>query len=207
VLRIEPAGRRVEALDQMRRDALDDAAADTTGPLNISGLWLSNQPRSRQEMVELLLAKKHGAATSPKWTDTATLALPATLLEPGRPLLDGLLAICFDPSTGLQVRLRAAVRRALPVRTPDGTERPPESGEGARRIEALARTATGIWLDHADLIVDQVLDGELAELDGHAALHDAAVDAVTTVLAPYAATVRYAANITAATRFLRRRTP
>lgn len=206
VLRIEPGTLRLSALDRLRREALDDAAADTSGPLDTTGLWLTTHPQSQQEVIELLLAAKHGAATNPKWTDTTTLALPARLLGQDQPLLDGLLAVCFDPSTGLEGQLRSAIRRALPVRAPDGTERPAERGtDGARRTTALTRTATGAWLDRAELIVDQVLDGDLSELDAHGALHAAAVDAAAAVLAPYGTTVRYAAPVIAATRSLRRR--
>lgn len=208
VLRIEPGTLRLTALDRLRREALDDASADTSGPLDTTGLWMATHPQGGQEILELLLAAKHGSATNPKWTDTVTLALPAALLGPDQTLLDGLLAVCFDPSTGLQGQLRTAIRRALPARAPDGTERPAEpNSEGGRRASALTRTATGLWLDRAQLIVDQVLDGELSEVDGHGALHAAAVDAATTVLAPYGATVRYAASVIAATRSLRRRTP
>jgi hypothetical protein len=205
-LRIEPAARRLSALDRLRRDALDDASAETSGPLNTTSLWLSTSPRGRHELLELLLAKKHGTGTNPKWTDTTTLALAADLLDRNQPLLDGLLTTCFDPTTGLQRRLKFAIHLALAERRPDGTEGPPARGsEAARRADALAGTATGIWLDRAELIVDQVLDGDLDELDGHGALRAAAVEAASTVLAPYAATVRYAASVIAASLFLIRR--
>lgn len=204
-LRLFADDHRVHNLNQLRRAVLPHATRSLHhGVAGEDRLWLHVSRSSRHgETLELLLAMKQGAASAPKWSQTATVALPALILDPDLAELDGILQACFDQRTGIKDRLTFAVSCALGRRDQDGKPAPARASD--LPAKAAVEVAKRAWLDVADAVVEQVRAGEVTEAEARDRLWQAAHDALRTATAPYAGTVRYAASIIVAERELRRK--
>jgi hypothetical protein len=204
VLRVFADDHRVQALNALRRpDWPGNPKRQAHGVVTEARLWLPTSRKARHtETLELLLARKQGAASSPKWSETTTIALPAAVLDPELADLDGILTVCFAKNTGIQDRLAWAVRNALARRDRDGKPVAAKPTDGP--VRTAITVATRIWLDDADTAVEQVRSGQTTEAEAAAHLWSAARVALRTATSGYAGTVRYAASVIAAERILRR---
>jgi hypothetical protein len=205
VLRVSADDHRVQTLNALRRpDWTGNPKRLAHGVVTEARLWLPTSRQARHaETLELLLARKQGAASSPKWSETSTVALPASALDPELAELDGILTVCFAKNTGIQDRLAWAVCHALGRRDRDGKPVPAKRTDGP--VRTAITVATRIWLDDAGTVVEQVGAGQTTEAEAAARLWSAARAALRTATIGYAGTVRYAASVIAAERILRRR--
>lgn len=205
VLRLPVDDHPLHHLNALRRAGLVQAASPH-GVIAESRLFLSGAPGRHSETIELLVAAKHGSATSPKWSQTLTVALPAAVLDDSVSGLGGILEACFDPRGGVESRLRWAVRDALGRRGPDGKVTPARVTDGP--VQRCLEHSTRAWLDAAQNTVARLRHHRgvtpAVEDDAVTEVYTAAQHAFTNALAPYAGTVRYAATTITAHRRLRR---
>lgn len=188
ILRKGPAEHPLRILDSMHRAALDSSQGRLRGLINEDDLWIKGVRDRHDESIELFLADKQGTDSSPKWSETRVLNLPAAHVDPDTRQFQSLVPIlsaCFDDKTGIVSKLRWAILDAL--------------GENKRRhhisADRLVAIARDRWLQLAAARIEYTISTEADSVECNRLLFADARSVFHEVLAPYTKSTRYAASI------------
>lgn len=198
-LRKRPSEHPLRILDSLHRAALNAGQGRLRGVVNEGDLWLSGAKGRHDESIELFLAYKQGTGSSPKWSETRVVNLPAAHLDPDTSQFQSLvpiLAACFDDKSGITSRLRWAIMDAL---------LDPEEGNRPRHhvsVDGLVDVARGRWLELAAARVESAISTQSDPVECTQLLFADARTIFHEVLAPYMRSTRYAASIVKAQRRL-----
>jgi hypothetical protein len=194
-LRKGPSEHPLRILDSLHRAALDSSQGRLRGVINEEDLWITGSRGRHDESIELFLADKQGTGSSPNWSETRVLSLPAAHVDPDTRQFQSLVPIlgaCFDDRTGIVSRLRWAILDAL-------GENKHHHHISADRLVAIAR---GRWLQLAAARIEYTISTESDSVECNRLLFLDARTVFHEVLAPYAKSTRYAASIVKAQHYL-----